>query len=72
MRWVHLTAIVLIVAVIVLFCLQNLELVTMSFLRFSVRAPLAVLAVVAYFLGTMTGATLLALVRRSVRGARPS
>jgi uncharacterized integral membrane protein len=72
MRWVYLIAIVLFVAAIVLFGLQNLELVTVSFLTLSIRAPLALLTVVAYCLGMMTGASLLALVRRSVRGARAS
>ncbi len=70
MRWVYLIVIVVFVAAIVFFAIQNLELVTMSFLGFSVRAPLAVLAVVVYILGAITGGSLFALLRRSVRGTR--
>jgi putative membrane protein len=70
MRWVYLTVIVLFVAAIVIFGIQNRELVTMSFLGFSVRAPLAVLAAIVYVLGAVTGGTLFALLRRSVRASK--
>jgi lipopolysaccharide assembly protein A len=70
MRWVYLIVVVLFVAAIVLFGVQNLDLVTMSFLGFSARAPLAVLAVVVYVLGAVTGGSLLALLRKSVHGSR--
>jgi putative membrane protein len=70
MRWVYLIVIIVFVAAIVLFAIQNRELVTMSFLGFSVRAPLAVLAVIVYVLGAITGGSLFALLRRSVRGTR--
>ena len=46
MRWVHLTIVIVFVAAIVIFMFQNREMVTMSFLGFSVRAPLAILAVI--------------------------
>lgn len=69
MRWLYLTVIVVFVAAIVLFAIQNLGMVTMSFLGFSVRAPLAVVAVIVYVLGT-TGGSLFALLRRSVRATR--
>jgi len=42
----------------------------MSFLGLSVRAPIAVLAAVAYVLGTLTGGSLYALLRKSVQGTR--
>ena len=70
MRWIHLSVIVLFVAVIVIFAFQNLQLVTMSFLGFSARAPLALLIVVIYLLGAVTGGSLLALLRRSYAGSR--
>jgi putative membrane protein len=54
------------------FVFQNVEVVTMSFLGLSVRAPLAVLAAVAYILGTVTGGSLFALLRKSVQGSRAS
>jgi putative membrane protein len=70
MRWLYLTVIVVFVAAIVLFAIQNLGMVTMSFLGFSVRAPLAVVAVIVYVLGTITGGSLFAWLRRSVRATR--
>jgi putative membrane protein len=70
MRWVHLTVIVLFAAAILLFAIQNLELVTMSFLGFSVRAPLAILIAVVYLLGAATGGSLFALLRKSVKATR--
>jgi putative membrane protein len=70
MRWIHLAVIVLFVAAIVLFAVQNFDLVTMSFLGFSVRAPLWLLVVIVYVLGMATGGSLVALLRRSFRGSR--
>ena len=70
MRWVYLIVIIVFAAAIVLFAIQNRELVTMSFLGFSVRAPLAVLAVIVYVLGAITGGSLFAVLRRSVRATR--
>lgn len=70
MRWIHLTIIVLLVAAAVIFAFQNLETVTMSFLGFSARVPLAILAVVIYVAGAVTGSSLLALVRRSYEGSK--
>ena len=43
------------VAAIVIFVIQNGEMVTISFLGFSLRAPLAILAVIVYVLGAITG-----------------
>jgi uncharacterized integral membrane protein len=70
MRWIYLTVIVLFVAATILFGIQNRELVTMSFLRFEVRAPLAILSVVFYLLGAATGVSLFALLRRSIHRSR--
>jgi putative membrane protein len=70
MRWVYLTIVVVFVAVIVIFVVQNRELVTMSFLGLSARAPLAILALIVYVLGAATGGSLFALLRKSVRSSR--
>jgi lipopolysaccharide assembly protein A len=72
MRWVYLIVVILFVGAIALFWLQNLELVTMSFLGLSVRAPLAILVVVVYLLGAATGGSMFALLRRSVQATRAS
>jgi putative membrane protein len=70
MRWINLVVIALFLAATVIFAAQNFQIVTMSFLSFSARAPLALLVVVIYLLGMATGGSLLALLRRSFKGAR--
>jgi len=70
MRWVYIAIVVVFVAAILLFVVQNREAVTMAFLGFSVRAPLAILAAVVYFLGAVTGGSLYALLRKSVQASR--
>ena len=70
MPWIYLAVIILIAAAAIIFALQNFEIVTMSFLGFNVRVPLALLVAVAYLLGTATGGSLFALLRRSYEGSR--
>jgi uncharacterized integral membrane protein len=72
MRWVYLTVVVLFAAAAIIFIFQNVEAATMSFLGLSVRAPIALLAAVAYFLGAVTGGSLFALLRKSVQRSRAS
>jgi len=72
MRWVHLSVIVLLAAVTVIFAAQNLETVTISFFKMNVSLPLAVHTVVVYLLGAVTGGSLFALLRRSYAGSRRS
>jgi len=70
MRWFHLAVIILFVAVILIFAFQNLDVVTVSFLGFSARAPLAVVIPIIYLLGAATGGSLIALLRRSYAGSK--
>jgi uncharacterized integral membrane protein len=72
MRWVYLTVIIVFLAATIIFVVQNVGVVTMSFLGLSIRAPLALLAAVAYILGALTGGSLYALLRKSVSGSRTS
>ena len=72
MRWIYLAVVILIVAATIIFALQNFEIVTMSFLGFNARVPLAVLVAVVYILGAATGGSLFALLRRSYEGSRRS
>jgi lipopolysaccharide assembly protein A len=70
MRWFYLAIVVLLVAALITFVFQNTDSVSMSFLSFGVTLPLAVLALVLYVLGALTGGSLYALIRRSVAGSR--
>ncbi len=70
MRWVHLTIVVLFVAVMIVFVIQNRGSVTMTFLGFGIRAPLALVAAGFYALGAITGGSAFALLRRSFEASR--
>ena len=70
MRWVHLTVVVVFVAAMIVFVIENREVVTMAFIGFSIRAPLALVAAGIYVLGAITGGSLFAVLRRSIEGTR--
>jgi lipopolysaccharide assembly protein A len=70
MRWIYLIIVIVFVAAIIIFCIQNRQVVTMSFLGFGLSAPLAILATITYVLGAITGGSLYAMLRKSVREAR--
>jgi lipopolysaccharide assembly protein A len=70
MRWIYLAVIILFAAATIVFVFQNFGLVTMSFLGFNARVPLALLVAVAYLLGAATGGSLFALLRRSYEGSK--
>jgi putative membrane protein len=70
MRWLHLAVVIILVAATLIFALQNLEIVSIDFLSFGVRTPLAFLVIAVYLIGMATGGSFLALIRRSVEGAR--
>ncbi len=70
MRWFYLAVVIVFAAVIIVFAAQNRDMTTVSFLRMSIQMPSAFLIVIAYLLGALTGGSLLALLRKSVRGAQ--
>ena len=70
MRWIHLTVIVLFFAAVIVFSIQNFQIVTMTFLGFSARTPLAFMVGLVYLLGMATGGSLLTLLRRSFEGSK--
>jgi uncharacterized integral membrane protein len=67
---VYIALIVALTAVVLLFKLQNLETVTVSFLSLSFTLPVSLLLILVYVLGMVSGGSLLALLRTWVRGAR--
>jgi lipopolysaccharide assembly protein A len=70
MRWFHMGLIAILAAVIVIFALQNLQTVTVTFLNFRLSAPLAVLVAVVYVLGMVTGGSLWAMFRWALDGSK--
>lgn len=70
MRYIPIAIIVLAVAVIAIFKLQNLETVTVVFLTASLTLPASVLILLVYLLGMLTGSSVLALIQTLIQGAR--
>jgi lipopolysaccharide assembly protein A len=70
MRWFHIIVVVLFGLATAIFAFQNLQTVTLAFLGFSVGAALALLVLIIYVLGMVTGGSLFALLRRSLAGSR--
>jgi lipopolysaccharide assembly protein A len=70
MRWIHTAVVALFVALVIDFAVENFQIVTMSFLGFSMTVPMVLQVVVVYLLGMATGSSLLALLRRAIEGAR--
>jgi uncharacterized integral membrane protein len=70
MRWFYLAVIALLVAVTLIFAVQNMQSVTVSFLNFRIGAPLAVLVAIIYLLGMVTGGSLWALIRWAIEGSK--
>jgi putative membrane protein len=69
-RYVYIALIVALTALVLLFKLQNLQMVTVSFLSTSFTLPVSLLLILVYVLGMFTGGFVVALVRTWVRGAR--
>jgi lipopolysaccharide assembly protein A len=70
MRWLHLAVVVIFAVAVLIFVVQNLEIVTMSFLGFRASAPLALLVAIGYVLGMATGGSLWSLLRKSLHGSK--
>ena len=70
MRWLYTAIIVVLALAIAIFLFQNTESVSVSFLGWGLRAPLAVIVLIVYVLGALTGGSLYALLRRSYQGYR--
>lgn len=72
MRIFYLLLIVLLAGVTVLFALQNLQTITVSFLNWSVTLPIALVVLGAYALGMASGGSVLAFLRWTLRRSRKS
>ena len=70
MRWFYLAIVIVFVAALIIFVVQNNASVDVSFLALGATLPLAVLVFVVYVLGALSGGSLYALIRRSVAGSR--
>lgn len=71
MRWFYTLVVIVILAVIVIFALQNLGPVSVQFLSVSLELPIAVFTIAIYLIGMVTGSSLIGMVRTSYRKSRP-
>ena len=70
MRYFYMGLVVVFTAAVLLFNIQNMYAVTVSFLAYSMTLPVSLVVILAYILGMATGGALLTLLRSWVRGAR--
>jgi putative membrane protein len=70
MRWVNLAVTVIFIAALLIFATQNFQPVTVYFLTFKISAPHAVLIILIYILGMVTGGGMGTLIRQAFNGAR--
>jgi uncharacterized integral membrane protein len=69
MRYVYISLIVVVTAIVLLFKIQNFDAVTVSLFGASMTMPTSLLIIVVYTLGMVSGSALLGLLRGWVRGA---
>ncbi len=67
MRGLYLVILLVLLGATAVFALQNQGMVTLRYLDRSVSSPLSLLIGVVYFLGMLTGWTVVGVVRRSLR-----
>lgn len=74
MRVIQAVVLLAFLGVVGLFAVQNTRSVTVDFWTWELTAPVAAVIVAVYFLGMLSGWTVVAVVRRSLRrvGERPS
>ena len=69
MRYLYVALVVLVTAAVLLFKIENLDSVTVSFLTTSVTMPVSVTIILVYVLGMVSGGALLNLLRLWFQGA---
>ena len=70
MRYVYISLIVVVTAVVLLFKIQNFEAVTVSLFGASITMPTSLLVIVVYTLGMVSGSALLGVLRGWARCAK--
>lgn len=66
MRYLQAVVLLIFLGAVGIFAVQNMQAITVRFLDRSLSAPVALLAVAIYFLGMLTGWTVVAFLRRSI------
>ena len=69
MRWFHTTVIAVLAIIVLAFAIQNFQNTTISLFNFQMSAPLAIIVVIVYLLGMLTGGSAVSLFRWAVAKA---
>jgi putative membrane protein len=67
MRFIQAVIFLVLLGVIIIFAVQNSQIVTVQFLNWSVNSPIALMSVGVYLLGMLSGWTVVGFMGRSVR-----
>ena len=67
MRYVQAIILLVFLGAVGIFAVQNTNLISVRFLNWGITAPLALVSVAVYFLGMLTGWTVVAFLTRSIR-----
>jgi lipopolysaccharide assembly protein A len=67
MRFIQAVVFLVLLGVLIIFAVQNSQIVTVQFLNWSVNSPIALLSVGVYLLGMLSGWTVVGFMGRSVR-----
>jgi uncharacterized integral membrane protein len=67
MRYLQALLFLALLVAIAVFAVQNTGIVTVNFLKWNLSQPVALLTVAIYFLGMLSGWTVMAFMRRSLR-----
>jgi len=69
MRVFYAVLLVVFIVAIAIFCFQNMQTIAITYLGWSISAPLPIVVLLVYVLGMVTGWGVLDFVRRSIRRA---
>jgi uncharacterized integral membrane protein len=67
MRFLLAVILLVFLGAVAVFAVQNMQIIKISFVNWSISAPLALMIVVVYFLGMVSGWTVVAFVQRTLR-----
>ncbi len=70
MRYFYIALLIIFVAIVLIFSVQNTQSVTVTFLRWSATMPRFVVVIGAYLLGMASGGSVSVFLRQSVEGAK--
>ncbi len=72
MKWFHTTVVAVLAIIVLAFAVQNFQSTTISLFHWNITAPLALIIVIVYLLGLLTGGSMMSLFKWAVSKPTPS